>query len=141
LTSVIVSRPKAAPEKKEGRFRTPDHVDGLCFTCSKTIHACLPWLADQLSRAVAAATWIPKHTVLYPVELVTCSDGCLNSQLRFAVRDWLAVVRGQHGDLRPGLFETPLFFEISLCLSRACLGKMMHFIYKWHRKKWNAFLT
>eukprot|EP01046_Picozoa_sp_COSAG06_P004959 COSAG06_NODE_215_length_20124_cov_3.931735_12_plen_73_part_00 len=25
----------------------------------------------------------------------------------------------------------------SLCLSRACLGKMMmHFIYKWHRKKW-----
>jgi hypothetical protein len=28
-----------------------------------------------------------------------------------------------------------LFFEISLCLSRACLGKMMHFMYKW-RKKW-----
>ena len=31
--------------------------------------------------------------------------------------------------------ETPLFFEFSLCLSRACLGKMMHFMYKW-RKKW-----
>jgi hypothetical protein len=28
-----------------------------------------------------------------------------------------------------------LFFEFSLCLSRACLGKKMHFIYKW-RKKW-----
>jgi hypothetical protein len=27
-------------------------------------------------------------------------------------------------------------FEVSLCLSRACLGKKMHFIYKWHRKKW-----
>jgi hypothetical protein len=28
-----------------------------------------------------------------------------------------------------------LFFEFSLCLSRACLGKMFSFIYKW-RKKW-----
>ena len=28
------------------------------------------------------------------------------------------------------LCETPLFFEFSLCLSRACLGKMMHFMYK-----------
>eukprot|EP01046_Picozoa_sp_COSAG06_P037655 COSAG06_NODE_4273_length_4410_cov_5.289754_6_plen_101_part_00 len=27
------------------------------------------------------------------------------------------------------------FFEFSLCLSRACLGKMIVFIYKW-RKKW-----
>jgi hypothetical protein len=34
--------------------------------------------------------------------------------------------------------ETPLFFEFSLCLSRACLGKMMHFMYKW-RKKWRFF--
>jgi hypothetical protein len=25
------------------------------------------------------------------------------------------------------LCETPPFFEFSLCLSRACLGKMMHF--------------
>jgi hypothetical protein len=24
-------------------------------------------------------------------------------------------------------------------LSRACLGKMMHFTYKWHRKKWRFF--
>ena len=36
------------------------------------------------------------------------------------------------------LRKTPLFFEFSLCLSRACLGKMMHFIYKW-RKKWCFF--
>ena len=34
--------------------------------------------------------------------------------------------------------ETPLFFEFSLCLSRACLGQMMHFIYKW-REKWRSF--
>ena len=33
------------------------------------------------------------------------------------------------------LRKTPLFFEFSLCLSRACLGKMMIYIYKW-RKKW-----
>eukprot|EP01046_Picozoa_sp_COSAG06_P026514 COSAG06_NODE_2284_length_7174_cov_5.515336_2_plen_81_part_00 len=26
------------------------------------------------------------------------------------------------------------FFEISLCLSRACLGKKLHFIYKWLKK-------
>jgi hypothetical protein len=25
-------------------------------------------------------------------------------------------------------------FEFSLCLSRACLGKMTHFVYKWHKK-------
>jgi hypothetical protein len=31
--------------------------------------------------------------------------------------------------------KTPLFFEFSLCLSRACLGKMIDFKYKW-RKKW-----
>jgi hypothetical protein len=35
--------------------------------------------------------------------------------------------------------ETPLFFEFSLCLSRACLGKMMHFIHKWHRKRVTTF--
>jgi len=29
--------------------------------------------------------------------------------------------------------KTPLFFEFSLCLSRACLGKIMHFIYKWRK--------
>lgn len=28
----------------------------------------------------------------------------------------------------------PFFFEFSLCLSRACLGKLMHFIYKWRKK-------
>ena len=33
------------------------------------------------------------------------------------------------------LCETPLVFEFSVCLSRACLGKIMHLIYKW-RKKW-----
>jgi hypothetical protein len=27
--------------------------------------------------------------------------------------------------------KTPFFFEFSLCLSRACLGKIMLFIYKW----------
>ena len=28
-----------------------------------------------------------------------------------------------------------LFFEFSLCLSRACLGKMINFIYKWLKKR------
>ena len=32
--------------------------------------------------------------------------------------------------------QTPLFSQLFLCLSRACLGKLMHFLmYKW-RKKW-----
>jgi hypothetical protein len=48
------------------------------------------------------------------------------------------VVRDVRGDIpkrRPVIrvdpfLKTPLFFAFSLCLSRACLGKMMHFIYK-----------
>ena len=32
------------------------------------------------------------------------------------------------------LRENGTFFEFSLCLSRACLGKIMHFIYKWRKK-------
>ena len=35
---------------------------------------------------------------------------------------------------RPNPGKTALFFEFSLCLSRACLGKIMHFIYKWLKK-------
>ena len=31
------------------------------------------------------------------------------------------------------------FLEFSLCSSRACVGKMMHFIYKW-RQKWSVSL-
>eukprot|EP01046_Picozoa_sp_COSAG06_P024130 COSAG06_NODE_1950_length_7997_cov_37.784882_8_plen_178_part_00 len=30
--------------------------------------------------------------------------------------------------------KTASFFEVSLCLSRACLGKMIVFIYKWLKK-------
>jgi hypothetical protein len=37
------------------------------------------------------------------------------------------------------LRENGTFFEFSLCLSRACLGKIMHFIYKWRKKR--RFLT
>jgi hypothetical protein len=37
-------------------------------------------------------------------------------------------LRGLH---RVSLRKTPLFFEFSLCLSRACLGKMFLFVYKW----------
>eukprot|EP01046_Picozoa_sp_COSAG06_P003174 COSAG06_NODE_120_length_23106_cov_18.311862_16_plen_174_part_00 len=32
------------------------------------------------------------------------------------------------------LRENGTFFEFPLCLSRACLGKRMHFIYKWLKK-------
>jgi hypothetical protein len=30
--------------------------------------------------------------------------------------------------------ENGIFFEFSLCLSRACLGKTIVLMYKWHRK-------
>jgi hypothetical protein len=33
-----------------------------------------------------------------------------------------------------GLRENGTFFEFSLCLSRACLGKKMTFIHKWLKK-------
>jgi len=32
------------------------------------------------------------------------------------------------------LHENGTFYEFFPCLSRACLGKMMHFIYKWLKK-------
>jgi hypothetical protein len=32
------------------------------------------------------------------------------------------------------LRENGTFFEFSLCLSRACLGKILHLIYKWLKK-------
>ena len=32
------------------------------------------------------------------------------------------------------LGENGIFLEFSLCLSRACLGKIIHFIYKWLKK-------
>ena len=44
------------------------------------------------------------------------------------------------GDVHDGLHQLPaegkrhFFFEFSLCLSRACLGKIMNFIYKWRKK-------
>jgi hypothetical protein len=39
------------------------------------------------------------------------------------------------GTLRIALCDkTASFFEFSLCLSRACLGKMFVFIYKWRKK-------
>jgi hypothetical protein len=39
------------------------------------------------------------------------------------------------GSSTPGnLRESGTSFEFSLCLSRACLGKIMHFIYKWRKK-------
>ena len=34
------------------------------------------------------------------------------------------------------LRQTPLFSQLSLCLPRARLRKTVHFVYKWHRKKW-----
>ena len=37
------------------------------------------------------------------------------------------------GHVEDDLRKRHLFFEFSLCLSRACLGKMMHFIYKWRK--------
>jgi hypothetical protein len=58
---------------------------------------------------------------------------------KFSYRLWKCAqnVRSRRGqdDAGPRLHKTPLFFEFSLCLSRACLGKKMHFIYKW-LKKW-----
>ena len=36
--------------------------------------------------------------------------------------------------------KTVSLFKFSLCLSRACLGKNMTFIYKWHRKKRFSYL-
>jgi hypothetical protein len=46
---------------------------------------------------------------------------------------------GASGSVVPAYKKTPFVFEFSLCLSRACLGKMMHFTIKM-KQKWR-FLT
>jgi hypothetical protein len=73
-----------------------------------------PNLPDQISDDVSASRLIASASIRPhpPVELL-----CAVGVEAFALR------------------KTPLFFEFSLCLSRACLGKMFVFIYKWH-KKW-----
>jgi hypothetical protein len=48
-----------------------------------------------------------------------------NGKQNARVSHWVCVV-GSEGKRH--------FFEFSLCLSRACLGKIMHFIYKWRKK-------
>jgi hypothetical protein len=47
-----------------------------------------------------------------------------------------AVFAPREGDqiVRAHLIDRSLFFEFSLCLSRACLGKMFVLIYKWLKK-------
>ena len=40
--------------------------------------------------------------------------------------------------LKVDLRQRHSFFEFSVCLFRACLGKLMHVAYKW-RKKWRFF--
>jgi hypothetical protein len=42
--------------------------------------------------------------------------------------------QGDSLDLYCGAKNATLFFEFFLCLSRACLGKMIVFIYNWHLK-------
>jgi hypothetical protein len=39
-----------------------------------------------------------------------------------------------HWGVQQVLRENGTFFEFFLCSSRACLGKIMHFIYKWLKK-------
>ena len=41
--------------------------------------------------------------------------------------------RANHGFDAVHLRKRHLFFEFSLCLSRACLGKMFVFMYKWRK--------
>jgi hypothetical protein len=47
---------------------------------------------------------------------------------------WPLSIREVSADDMRGLRENGTFFEFSLCLSRACLGKIIHFIYKWLKK-------
>jgi len=42
--------------------------------------------------------------------------------------------KGKRATSAAAVRKTPSFFEFSLCLSRACLGKMIVFIYKWLKK-------
>jgi hypothetical protein len=54
-------------------------------------------------------------------------------------RTWLTSIRSNHSTYRATerncLRKTPLFSQLSLCLSRACLGKMIVFICKWLKRR------
>eukprot|EP01046_Picozoa_sp_COSAG06_P025205 COSAG06_NODE_2104_length_7581_cov_9.832130_4_plen_264_part_00 len=67
-------------------------------------------------------------------------QGVFSGKLNAAAVLMLNMEHGGGGLITPdAVFEFE--FEFSLCLSRACLGKIMHLMYKWHRKKWRFDAT
>jgi hypothetical protein len=63
------------------------------------------------------------------------SSSCSSLRIRLAaaLQQYRCEGRHRHMQLQLSLRKRHSCFEFSLCLSRACLGKMMHFLYKWRK--------
>ena len=70
--------------------------------------------------------------VLVKRSFFTLKDGVSQRRERFFPHPCKG--RGGARCSRPSTARKRHFFECSLCLSRACLGKIMHFIFKWLKK-------
>jgi hypothetical protein len=82
-----------------------------------------------------------KSTSLFECFPLCLSRACLDKMIIVASNGIAKDVRVSHrASSYPtqrscrGPAENGIVFEFSLCLSRACLGKIMHFIYKWLKK-------
>jgi hypothetical protein len=65
-------------------------------------------------------------------EARTLSTSCTSSTYEASI--WSTPSNERGTSVRISCKKTVPFCEFFLCLSRACLGKIMHFIYKWRKK-------
>eukprot|EP01046_Picozoa_sp_COSAG06_P057193 COSAG06_NODE_11069_length_1573_cov_1.207598_1_plen_150_part_10 len=125
--------------------------DGDTVPSSTSASACAPaWPPEPIEMIATAGCAFANPTETAPpprtmstVGLPTAITACRTSRLCFEcfpyyvcpepvlVKRWH--FEFQNGSEDPHLRNRHLFFEFSLCLSRACLGKMFVFIYKWRK--------
>jgi hypothetical protein len=87
--------------------------------------------ATRSSRYVWGESVSPSHHLCLRETECVCVCACL---ARTCLGRALCRARRPPRTRRLRLRENGTFFELSLCSSRACLGKMLIFIYKWLKK-------
>jgi hypothetical protein len=106
------------------------HLDGSIVTCDKRIDLFLsafPMFVPSLSWSNDAFL-VSNGIAKLGGSIVTSKSG-----LKMFRRRWPKEVSG-FPQKTCQVRKTPLFSQLSLCLSRVCLGKMMHLKHKWHLK-------
>jgi len=80
----------------------------------------------QVRNNVVAAFWLPRFAVAFAVAFLFYIEHVCNTMSFPKQAPDKQKERIQHA--------TPSLFELFLCLSRACLGKMIILMYKWLKK-------